>query len=335
MEGSIIESRVSSILESTEEWMDVASIVNMLKGRGEGASYNSVKAALLRVAARGEVLSKKVGYGRRGVWIFHTKEGGIKGAQKAPVKALVMKVETDPFEINPDERDTYTVDQIVALYESLYARYSTLIKDCFKRTDERYIVLCNGGLVLTSNDPTGPSNEQLKAIERRFGKACYVIGADVIEEAAWSDLGDGDFYPTLPIVLGREEWEEEELFKDGLHIVADFDTGNPDVSAFSIDELTTIHVLAPTAAEIRSDIHLGKHLYYAWRWLKIGIDDFTRRRYVRKPCKCVLYWNDKRWNPFLLANQGRRGFIGRDLVFLFPLEITLNPLQKVSRVHLL
>ncbi len=335
MTESFLERKILSILKSTEEWMDVASILNMLRRRGEDVSYSSVKTALLRAAAKGEILSKKMGSGRRGIWIFHVKGEDVGEVQRASTKPLAMKVGRDPFEIDPAERDSYTIDQIVALYESLYTRYSALIKDCFKRTNARYIVLCNGGLVLTSNDPMGPSNEQLKVIERRFGKVCYVIGADVIEEAAWSQLGDGDFYPTLPVVLGREEWEEEELFRNGLHVVADFDTGNPDVSAFSMDELTTIHVKAPTAAEIRSDIHLGRHFYYVWRSLKIGVDDFKKQRHIGKTCKCVLYWDDKKRNPFLLANQNREGFIGRDFLFLFSLEITLNPLQKMSRVHLL
>jgi hypothetical protein len=45
--------------------------------------------------------------------------------------------------------------------------------------------------------------------------------------AAWSDLGQGDHYPTVEVYLGAQVWSDREVFTRDARIISDFDTGNP------------------------------------------------------------------------------------------------------------
>lgn len=227
---------------------------------------------------------------------------------------------------------TLTVREMMELYESLYSLHGDMIRRSLRETNARYIVLCNGKVVLTSNDHHGPSISEISRLEKRHGKICYVIGAEVIEDSAWSQVGEEDFYPTLPIHVGLLDWGSELVFEK---INADFDTGNPDVSAFSIDDLEALGVQTPAGHEVWSDIHLTHHYYYVWRNLKIGARDGKAQRCVHKHCKCIINWRERDLNPFLITNPTREGFVGRDLLLLFPLEIILNGSKKATDLRLL
>lgn len=58
----------------------------------------------------------------------------------------------------------------------------------------------------------------------------YVFARNpIIEETAWSDLGGGDFYPTLSVRVGAEEWDEDTVQTSGLSFTTDFDTSSPNL----------------------------------------------------------------------------------------------------------
>jgi len=312
--------------------MEIEWVLRSLRERGRSIPYTTVKAALMRMAAQGTIESRKVGQGRRGSWLFRGKAKPIESSTSQ--LSNVQLIHADPFAITPEQRDRLTADEVIFLYDLLYERYGGLIKSALDQ-GARYVVLCDGNVVSRYSDAYGPTDEELKLLERKHGKACYVVGADVIEEAAWSQLPRADYYPTLPILLGLSDWSDKQVFEQGFMMNADFDTGNPDVAAFSLDDLTKIGVQPPRPDELRSDIHLTRPFYYAWRTLKIGAKDQRAGRSISKACKCLVRWTDVRVNPFLLANPQRTGFVGRDVMLRFPLMIILDAAKRTTRIRLL
>lgn len=65
--------------------------------------------------------------------------------------------------------------------------------------------------------------------------------------------------------------KEEKVFQRGLHITSDFDTGNPDVAAFSNED---VNIVQPTVGRVmRRAFHLGKCYDYYLVTLKVGVKD--------------------------------------------------------------
>lgn len=106
-------------------------------------------------------------------------------------------------------------------------------------------MLCDGKVVYASSRE--PKDEEIRSLERKLGKVCCVLTEDPIEESRWSPTGDGDYYPTVDLYVGNAGWREEEVFQRGLHITSNFDTGNPDVAAFSDDD---VNLVQPTVGRV-------------------------------------------------------------------------------------
>jgi len=118
--------------------------------------------------------------------------------QKVDVK------EVDPFSVPLDVVRAFNEEEYSLLLDRLEALHGDWIKEKLAETGAQSIVICDGQVVYTSEDRYEPSDEDLEKMEEKVGKPCYVVmGEPPIEEyARWSDLGRGDYYPTLEIYLG-------------------------------------------------------------------------------------------------------------------------------------
>lgn len=302
----------------------------------EKVSYETVKKDLRDLAAIGQISAKSIGKGRRRSWVFwmtraqsQSKELGLL---ETPKKSLALA--RDPFDVPIEERDSLEVGKIVELYDLLFEKYGAAIEELLKTTGARFLVLCDKRVILKSNDHEGPLNREVRALEKEYGKVCYVITKDLVEESTWSILGGNDYYPTIKIFLGESGWTNEDVFDRGLRLTADFDTGNPNVAAFDSRKLA---FLKPVEAfEVRRALHLGRFYDYYSRTVKAGLQDVRGgRRCLLKASRSVLFWDRAERNPFLLANPSREAFVGRDLMMKFPFEITLSPLTRASTIRLI
>jgi predicted transcriptional regulator len=282
-------------------WITLKEILGSLMEKGLVTAVERNRRKLFVITAKGEAITAKV-------------EDLFQGR--------VIK----PFEISTSERDSMTSEELTVLYDSLLEEYGRLIRESLGK-GSRYIVLCDGKVVYASNRE--PTDEEIRNLEKNLGKVCYVLTEDPIEESHWSPIGDKDFYPTIDVFIGGANWEDEEIFRRGLKITSDFDTGNPDVAAFSNED---VNLIQPTVTHImRRAFHLGKYYDYHLTTLKIGIKDSGDvKRCITKPCRSVLSWTKPERNPFLLANPNRKGFVGRDLMLSFPLNIQLSGKNKQS-----
>lgn len=318
------EGEILKLLSASRKPISITEVRQVLaKKLGKAVSYETVKRDLMSLAAKGEIYSKSIGGGRRVSWIFWLPKPLMLEARKAPSLA-------DPFDIPIVERDSMNPKQLSELYDRVLEEYGSMVKQCLKR-GSRFLVLCDKRIVLSSDREI--SDEDVRELERKHGKVCYIITEDLIEESSWMPLRDEDYYPTIEIILGGTGWEVKDVFEHGLRVIADFDTGNPDIAAFNDEELSPFKFVAPRI--MRRAIHLGRYYDYYLLKVKIGICDASgKKQCIQKTCRSVLFWREAERNPFLLANSNRKGFIGRDLMIHFPFDILLSGKMKHSTIHL-
>ncbi|HID90561.1 TPA: hypothetical protein EYP44_01210 [Candidatus Bathyarchaeota archaeon] len=318
------EDEILSILEDVRRPLSIAEVREALEARlGGRVPYETTKRDLLALSAKGLIRSKSIGGGKRVTWVFWA-------LRQRRIRAESPAGGVDAFNVPAARRDSMRPEELTALYDRLVEEHGELIREQL-RGGSRYVILCDGKVVRTSSNE--PSDEEVRDLEARYGKVCYVLTEDPIEEAPWSPVGNGDYYPTIGVLVGGVEWREGDVFDRGLRINPDFDTGNPDVAAFSAEELDPIQPMRGRI--LRRAFHLGRHYDYYLVPLRIGVIDAAgARRCVRKACRAVLSWAEPERNPFLLANPSRRGFVGRDLMLTFPLRIVLSGRDKESSVLL-
>lgn len=141
----------------------------------------------------------------------------------------------DPFDI-PLERyrslinnDEYRSLANRIITERLYELYGDWIENEFKKRKEiQSLLLCDKEVVLESKETYGPSSKYIVEIEEKIGKPSYLVGREALieEKSMWSDLGNGDYYPTIEIYIGKIGWDDKDVFRRGIKIRSDFDTGN-------------------------------------------------------------------------------------------------------------
>lgn len=315
-----------SILEEFQEAggpLSIADVKGAVERRVEGGvSYETVKKDLLTLSAKGLINCKSLGGGKRVSWVFWHRD--------RVSQPMDSRKEVNPFGITISERDSMSPEEVGSLYDDLIRDYGNLIQASFCK-GSRFAVLCDGKVVGTTSHE--PSDEDVRDLERRLGKVCYVLTKDLIEESPWSNLGNGDYYPTIQVFVGGAQWKEEEVFDRGLQMVSDFDTGNPDVAAFNNEDLNLVQ---PTGTPIvRRAFHLSRHYDYRLAKVRIGVRDASgRNRCIQKMCRGVFSWAEPDRNPFLLANPVRKALLGRDLMLAMPLIIMLSGRDRSSRVFI-
>ncbi|MEM2051136.1 MAG: hypothetical protein QXY99_07640 [Thermoproteota archaeon] len=235
----------------------------------------------------------------------------------------------NPFEIPLEEYRALSSEEYYMLVKRLYSNYGEWIRSKFRETKARCIVVCDGKVVHVSDDEYGPPDEVVNEIENRVGKPCYILTrAPLIEESSrWSDLGNEDYYPTLTIHIGKANWDNEKVFREGVKIDCDFDTGNPEYVV--IDE-RICRTIEGESRRRRVREHLGVPYTFFPCSMKVGVTDGEKGRCLEKVVECVENWDDLEKNPYKIANPKREGFAGRDLMLKLFFRITLDPSLKRS-----
>lgn len=230
-----------------------------------------------------------------------------------------------------------TVKEKDQLLSSLESYHSELIERAFKESPEATVIVLSKGSVIKV-DADFISLEELRKLEKKYGAICIPIVNQrkfIIEESTWSDLTaerKGDYYPTVPIVVGEESWSGPAVFQRGIRTTADFDTGNWGVFALPIE--TCRKIVSIKEEEILfAGRHLERRYYFAVKRLKIGVEDINRyRRTILKQAFCIEDWPN---SPLTATNPNRKVFIGRDIMLEFPFETRLNPLMHRTTIKLL
>ncbi len=318
------EDEIQQLLSASERPLSISEVREMLANkRGGDVSYETVKRDLMELAAKGEICAKGVGGGKRTSWIFW-----VSGTLTTKTRGRSQGV--DPFAISIASRDIMSPRQLSELYDRLLDEYKGVVDESMKR-GSRFVVICDGKVVFSSDRE--PRDEEVRGLEAKHGKVCYIITQDLVEESSWAPIRNMDYYPTLEFFLGGPSWVEEEVFERGLGITADFDTGNAHIVALDEGQLVPFKCAQPYI--LRRAIHLAKQYDYYLIDTKIGVQDVLgKRRCMTKACRGILSWHNVERNPFLLANPERKGFVGRDLMLVFPFDVLLSGRNRNSKVYL-
>ncbi|MEW6103832.1 MAG: hypothetical protein AB1630_08495 [bacterium] len=237
---------------------------------------------------------------------------------------------TDPFDLDPSvlvgRLDFKTYDK---LYTTVYERYGEQINQKIIETKAKTLVVYkdNGELKVAgkSNSPYYPSDDELEKIQQEVGKVCYVVGRDVIEESQCIEESNWTFnpqipenpYPAIPIYLGRKDEKYKDIIRQDRLIIADFDTGNPDILAFNDkyrDSLLKIPVGLRLRREIEYTLEKGKYYYdYYVNKVKIALCDSQDDKKFCCAEFDVLFVLNWQSSPFTKASPLRNAFMGRAL----------------------
>lgn len=132
------------------------------------------------------------------------------------------------------------------------------IQSELQKRNAQWMLVCGDSVLQSSASwETLPTDEEIQKIGYQQNKVPLVfVRNPLIEETPWSPLPDDDWYPTLPVYLGRTQWGDEQLVERGLFIISDFDTGAPVILA-NYDSLTQKRILD---LELVRNPFLGNHL---------------------------------------------------------------------------
>lgn len=251
------------------------------------------------------------------------------------MKKTNTQATSDPFAFSLEEYLALSEELQWTLIRKLYEQYADWIQEQFLKTGAALLVLCDRKVIYSSADRYDfQADEAVAQAEQQWKKPCFTLTRPLLveETAAWSDLGHGDFYPTVELFLGARVWNESEVFSRGASVISDFDTGNP---ALAIFDEALCYRLSAEQRPLRQDSHLGRPYRYRPRLMRVGLEDGQRRRVIERVVEGVESWNDPARNPFKLANPNRQGFVGRDLMFQLLFQITLDPQKRRSEWRLI
>jgi len=241
-------------------------------------------------------------------------------------------VYSSPFDIPLTDFKKLSFGDYIFLSEKAYRLCREEIRKFFKDSSLHHVVVCNSKVIHSSSNLLGIERETVENLMNEMGMPCYVFSReDIVEEARWIKLNE-DYYPTIKIILGDNRWEDEEVTRRGRKVISDFDTGNPYYTILS--EESGENIIAPASSyETHRGTHLGRPYWFFLREVKICIEDANSKfKCESMRARFVLFWDE---SPLLLANPGRKGFVGRNIMFSLNFKITLNPEDCTSEVVLL
>ncbi len=238
----------------------------------------------------------------------------------------------DPFDIPASYAGRIDPALDPAIFRIIETRYKGLLEEAFTDPQVRGVLLCDGEVVERAAAPDMFTEEHIQDIQRQRGKLCFVVGkGDLVEESAWNTVDAEDSYPTLRVWLAPADVDDADLLAEGEEVVADFDTGNPrhPVGYHAFDDAIRQKAWGTSGAP-RVQYHLGSRYSYRLAPAKRATGD--EHGAMRAGAANVRFVGEWTRSPFVLPSPGRRGFVGREIMFALGLRITLDPSSRQTRV---
>ncbi|MCS6859495.1 MAG: phosphoribosylformylglycinamidine synthase subunit PurS [Abditibacteriales bacterium] len=237
------------------------------------------------------------------------------------------------FQVSREELTHLSPTEDIRLLQEVWEENGDWIDEQLELRGATWLLIVGGRIVgAYQSDKDWPSDEEVRALEQREGKAAWFLGRrpDLIEEAsAWTPLPE-DAYPTLAVLVAHPQWDEAEAAQRGVSLIADFDTGNPFVF-FDYSDLRRQGIIS--ARDVRGG-YQSEHLHEPFivnvatvaMWVR---DARGQRHRLTRLCDCVLNWER---SPFRLINPQRQALVGRPLLLGFPLTVELDGEKKQTKV---
>jgi len=211
-----------------------------------------------------------------------------------------------------------------------YEEHQDWIEQELRLRNAEWMVVCNGKIIRDSqrlNDY--PSDDELMKIGKKFNRIPFVfVKTPLIEETPWAQVSPWDYYPTVEILLGKADWDKEELLHKGEVIIADLDTGCPYIFTSYDEALAKRYILPSPFRHAQARYHLGiRYLFYIATFT-IGVQDANGKlKCQNMAIHCVENWPR---SPFCHINPERKALVGRNLFLEFLLTLKLSGRTKSS-----
>jgi hypothetical protein len=235
----------------------------------------------------------------------------------------------NPFDLSFEEFQGLNLNESEELVKTVYELCKDLIRDAWA-SGYRQVVICDRKIIYKTLEDEPITVEKIKELAKKHNKACYVFSApDIVEESIWTQVTGEDSYPTLKVYIGLEETSEKDIVKECKPILADLDTGNPNLKVFNANLLDqALTTFSPF--ELREGEHLGSSYTYYQKRTKICVEDIKGKtnsvicfvRIIRDWDRCAL----------LQASPNRTGFVGRDLLRALRIRLKIDSLKSTTQV---
>jgi len=243
------------------------------------------------------------------------------------------QVQKDFFKMSFEGFSQLTEEKHWQILEKVFEEKKVWIEEQLKAHQAEWILVVGGKVEKSSSTLDNlPTKAEVYEIGKAKGFAPYLFVRDaLIEEIAsspWSRITEKDHYPTIPIYVGKQEWDDEKLDLVENVLTADFDTGSPTVV---LDKDRLIERKWITDSEIGIiGSHLGRTYGYFLPELKLGCktasgemkSDVFRVRAVRN-------WKE---SPFCQINPERCGLVGRNVLIELSLHLLLKGDEKKTDI---
>jgi len=227
--------------------------------------------------------------------------------------------------------DTYRVmsqDERDAVAFRAYKILDRWIDEELKKRHAKWMLVCGGEILESSPEFLEyPSSDKLIMVGKERGLIPFVfIYTPLIEESSWSILSRNDYYPTLPLTIGKFGTTAERLASEGVPIKADFDTGSPDL-LLDYDQMVSNGVIRAMPIEhAHYRPHLGEYFRAYLLPVVIGVNDHRGKTItIQFGAIFVRNW---RQSSLCFVNPAREALAGRNLILKFPLKIELAGEKK-------
>jgi len=258
-------------------------------------------------------------------------------------KSTRDSVFASPKTLLEDERFLISFEDYLALSDEegeklkllAYEKYQHWIYDELASRRARWMLICGGKIIEWSSKLNEyPTREKRRALGRQMGYAPWTFIANpLIEESYWTaipDNDDNDFYPSLSIAFGAENWNQEDIIKRGLKLDADFDTGSGNIMV----DYSLLRSKNIIENQYGQDTESGKHLGLPYKCyvlpVQVVIIDETGEGISKIfSAYCVRDWQH---SSFCLVNPVRKALLGRNLLYEFPLRVELDGGNRTTKI---
>jgi hypothetical protein len=154
---------------------------------------------------------------------------------------LELQIQKDFFEMSFEEFCHLTEEEQWQIHQRVFEEKKAWIAEQLKAHQAEWMLVVGGQVEQTSSTLDDlPTKAEVYKIGEAKGFAPYVFVRDaLIEEIAsspWIQVSEKDYYPTIQVFVGKQEWDNEKLDASENVLIADFDTGSP-VVVLDKDEL--------------------------------------------------------------------------------------------------
>ena len=242
---------------------------------------------------------------------------------------LDLQIQKDFFEMSFEEFSQLTEEEHWKILKKVFEEKKAWIEEQLKAHQAEWMLVIGGKVEQVSSTLDDlPTKAEVYEIGKAKGFAPYLFVRDVLIEeitsSPWSQITEKDYYPTIQVYVGKQEWDNEKFNVAENILTSDFDTGSP-VIILDKDKLVEHDWIEDSEVKIIGS-HLGRAYGYFLPKLKLGCKTASgEMKSGVFRVRAVRNWSE---SSFCQVKPERYGLIGRNLLIELSLHLLLKGDEK-------